>query len=445
MLIPVIGMEVHIELNTKSKMFCGCANNPFGSDPNTLTCPVCLGLPGALPVPNRAAVEDTILLGLSLGSTINEDSFFERKNYFYPDLPKGYQISQYQKPLCVGGRFKITDNKKQITEIRINRIHQEEDTAKLVHEGDKSLINFNRSGVPLTELVTEADFRDTAAVKTFLKELARLIRYLKISDADMEKGTMRLEANVSVQEEGRFVVKDAKVIPIGDYKLNPKTEIKNINSFRFVEKALIYEIKRQQDLLGQGEALVQETRGYNEATGQTYSQREKEEAHDYRYFPEPDIPPMHFTPDYVAKIRLRLPELPSQRVNRWVSAGVKPTDAEVLIDDEDLANLFDLVKNPVAANLLVNRPEFRQKSAVDIAEFLKSETSKVDISEAELVEFCKKVVTDNQKAVEDYKKGKEAGLKYLVGQVMRLSKGQAKVEDVTKLVLKLLDTRSSPK
>jgi len=447
MLIPVIGLEVHIELNTKSKMFCGCANKPFGEEPNTLTCPVCLGLPGALPVPNKAAVESTILLGLALEGTINENSFFERKNYFYPDLPKGYQISQYQKPLCIGGRFDVRNSKldREVrnTEIRINRIHQEEDTAKLLHEGDKTLIDFNRSGVPLTELVTEADFRNAATAKQFLKELARLIRCLKISEADMEKGSMRLEANISVQEEGCFEVREAKVWPIGDYRLNPKVEVKNINSFRFVEKAINYEIKRQTDLINKGQKIVQETRGYNESTSQTYYQREKEEAHDYRYFPEPDIPPLRFGAEDVEKIRARLPELPSQKVARWVGQGVKPADAEVLVENEDLIKLFDLVavayKAPAVANLLVNRPEFRQKSVSEIIEYLETAVKKPQLAKEEITKICEQVVSENLKAVEDYRKGKEAGLKFLVGQVMRFSQGLANVSEVSTELKELLD------
>jgi len=435
MLTPVIGLEVHIELNTKSKMFCSCKNQPFGGEPNTSTCPVCLGLPGALPVPNKVAVESTILLGLATGCTINSESYFERKNYFYPDLPKGYQISQLQKPLCVSGKLEVGG-----LEIRINRIHQEEDTAKLMHEGDKTLVDFNRSGVPLTELVTEADFRDAATAKQFLKELTRLIRCLKISGADMEKGSMRLEANVSVQEEGTFEVKNSKVLPVGQAKLNDRVELKNINSFRFVEKAINYEIKRQKELIESGQRVVQETRGYNESKGETYSQREKEEAHDYRYFPEPDIPAMRFDKTDLDRIAQMLPELPSQKISRWVKLGVKEADTEVLIEDEAVANLFDEVKNPAAANLLVNRPEFRQKTAEEIVEYLKIVSTKTKMSADDLSKLCAQVISQNPKAVEDYKKGKEAGLKFLVGQVMKESKGQADATEVEKLVRERLES-----
>ncbi|MCX6784110.1 MAG: Asp-tRNA(Asn)/Glu-tRNA(Gln) amidotransferase subunit GatB [candidate division WWE3 bacterium] len=455
MLIPVIGLEVHIELATKSKMFCGCKNAAFGSEPNTLTCPTCLGLPGALPVPNKAALESTMLLGLALGSTINEDSFFERKNYFYPDLPKGYQISQYQEPLCVGGQLLVgvtgfrvkpgmTDD-SNVRTIRINRIHQEEDTGKLMHDGDKTLVDFNRSGVPLTELVTEADFKSAAEAKAFLKELARIIRYLGISEADMEKGSMRLEANISVQEAGSFKAENARLTSLVGSKLNPKVEVKNINSFRFVEKAIEYEIKRQTELIESGQTLVQETRGYSEKTGETYVQRSKEDAHDYRYFPEPDIPPFHFDEAFVSGVKKRLVELPRQKMDRWEKFGVKGADSEIIADDQKLADLFDAVilqfKDAKAvANLLVNKPEWQAKSATEIVAFLNSASTKINLSDVEVTELCQKVIIDNPKAVDDYKKGKEAGLKFLVGQVMRLSKGASDVTVVTERLMSIVNT-----
>ena len=460
MLIPVIGLEVHIELNTKSKMFCACENNPFGSIPNSLTCPTCLGLPGALPVPNKAALDSTMLLGLALGSQINLASFFERKNYFYPDLPKGYQISQYQKPLCVGGNLQLTiDNLQLKTQesktIRINRIHQEEDTAKLMHEGEKTLIDFNRSGVPLAELVTEADFRDAASAKAFLKELTKIVKYLDISTADMEKGTMRLEANISLQEEGSFIVKEAKVTSTSSQKLNPKVEVKNINSFRFVEKAVNYEIKRQTEAIEKGQLLTQETRGYDEKTGQTYSQREKESAHDYRYFPEPDIPPLEFDETYVNKLRQMLPELPAEKVNRWLSQDVKQADAEILSETKELADLFDESVGAtrgspeitggsrpaptIIANLLVNKPDFQKKSVGEIVTEVKKMLDKPTLSPTKVAELCKQAIKDNPKAVADCKKGKEAGLKFLIGQVMRLSNGSAELSVVENLLKSFLE------
>ncbi len=275
---PVIGLEVHVELNTKSKMFCRCSADYFGKEPNTHTCPVCLGLPGALPFINKAAIEDCMKIGLALNCTVSERSLFERKNYFYPDLAKGYQISQLVKPLCVQGEIEVEDSQGNTSKIRINRAHQEEDTGKLTHTGGETLIDFNRSGVPLVEIVTEPDFTDSSQIRDYAKKLQQIFRYLGVSNADMERGDMRLEADVSVR-------------PVGQKEL-PKyrVELKNINSFRFMVAAVEYEIKRQIEALEKGERLHQETRGWDEDKKQTYLQRSKEEANDYRYFPEPDLP-----------------------------------------------------------------------------------------------------------------------------------------------------------
>jgi len=290
----VIGLEIHVELKTKTGMFCGCSTDHFGKPPNTNTCPVCLGLPGALPVPNKKAIDWTIMVGLSLNSRVNLESTFDRKHYFYPDLPKGYQISQYDDPFCQGGFLILTSGKK----IRITRVHLEEDTAKMQHvtaNGAKlTLVDFNRSGVPLVEVVTEPDISSGGEAKEFLKKLRDIVRGLDVSDCDMEKGSMRLEPNISWSESP-------------DKLANYKVEIKNLNSFRFAQTGIDYELKRQKELLDKGEKPVQETRGYNPKSRQTFSQRVKETSADYRYFPDPDIPPIVLTKEYVKSLREKLP------------------------------------------------------------------------------------------------------------------------------------------
>lgn len=272
--IPTIGLEIHAELKTKTKMFCDCRNDPKETRPNINICPICMGHPGTLPVINRRAVELVIKTGLALNCKINEETFFERKNYFYPDLPKGYQISQYQTPLCKDGYLEIKNKK-----IRINRVHLEEDTGKLLHPkgADYSLVDFNRACVPLMELVTEPDISSAKEAGNFARELQLILRYLGASSADMEKGQMRVEVNISLSKTD---------------KLGTKVEIKNLNSINSVEKSIEFEIKRQAELLGRGEKIVQETRGWHDVRQETFSQREKEESHDYRYFPEPDLPPL---------------------------------------------------------------------------------------------------------------------------------------------------------
>lgn len=383
---PIIGLEVHVELATKSKMFCGCPADHFGKKPNTQTCPVCLGLPGALPVPNKKAVEWTVMLGLALGCDIPKESKFDRKNYFYPDLPKGYQISQYDQPLCVNGK---------LDGIRIRRVHLEEDTGKLQHNEGMTLIDFNRSGVPLVEIVTEPDFRTIEDVDAFLKQLQQIIRYLGISNADMEKGSMRIEPSVSLSSDGKLP--------------NYRVELKNINSFRFARKALEYEIKRQQK-----EPHVQQTRGWNEGKNATVPQREKEEAHDYRYFPEPDIPPMHIT------FRPRLPELPDVKKERFVkNYGLNDYDAGLLTETKERADYFEAcvkigkdVSAKAIANWIINKNIGDVKPEGLIAMMTQT---RIDVSD----DFIKTIIAQNPNAVADYKKGKESALMFLLGAAKR--------------------------
>lgn len=419
---PIIGLEVHVELKTKSKMFCGCSADYFGKDPNTHTCPTCLGLPGALPVPNKQAIEWCIKIAQALNCEINLFSKFDRKNYFYHDLPKGYQISQYDLPFGKNGSITLSNGKK----IGITRVHMEEDTGKLTHQeldGVKtSLVDFNRSGVPLVEIVTEPDFHDAKDVVEYLQTLRSIVRYLDVSNADMEKGDMRLEPNISLST-------DPTKLP------NYKVEVKNINSFRFVEKAIAFEVKRHEEILERGETPVQETRGWNENKNATFSQRVKEEANDYRYFPEPDIPPIRHTKEEIEKLKNSLPELQTEKVARFVKEfSISPTDAEILTRERSQAEIFEeLVKKGVEkglsprqiANSLINKPmdlEIHVSNTINVEAVLNKiqlENTKDEISEQELSSIIDKVVTNNPKAVEDYKSGKESVIMFLVGQCMR--------------------------
>lgn len=335
--IPIIGMEVHIELNTESKMFCSCPTVSDPSEPNTNICEICLAHPGTLPVPNKKAIQSTVLIGKAFGCHIREISKFDRKHYFYPDLPKGYQISQYDEPIAEKGKielqFLIDENVRANASIGITRAHLEEDTAKLYHDiAGTTLADFNRSGTPLVEIVTDPDFLTALEAKTFCQELQLILRTLGVSDADMERGHMRCEANISVQKAGTFEIVDGVVEPLDTVRLNNKVELKNLNSFRAVEKGIEYEIKRQSALLDQNQTWPQETRGWNEDTGETYSQRAKESAKDYRYFPEPDIPP--FSPIEIAG-QVSLPELPiAKRMRFHQEYGFSYADACALTEDK---------------------------------------------------------------------------------------------------------------
>lgn len=416
---PVIGLEVHVELKTNSKMFCGCPADHFGKIPNTQTCPVCLGLPGALPVPNKRAIDWCIKLGLALNCTIPKESKFDRKNYFYPDLAKGYQISQYDKPLCVNGWMQINERK-----IRIRRVHQEEDTGKLQHtivnNERLTLVDFNRCGVPLVEIVTDPDFHTIDEVDQYVKKLQRIIRYLDISNADMEKGSMRLEPSISVRPVG--------IVALPNYRV----ELKNINSFRFVRKAIEYEINRQSEMLDKKETIVQQTRGWNESKNVTLPQREKEEAHDYRYFPEPDIPPMQFTDEFVGSIRKQIPELPDEKKQRLMEKyTVSEGTAEILTQSIPLADYFEQmvamsqISATVLANALVNQSvDIQHVRPEEFLDLINKKQQEKHVDSGLVMIAIETVLTSNLKAVEDYKKGKTTVLMYLVGMVKRELKGK---------------------
>lgn len=345
--IPIIGLEIHVELKTKSKMFCSSPNDPFIDTPNVHICEVCTAQPGTLPVPNREAIAWTVKIARALGCEINEISKFDRKHYFYPDLPKAYQISQYDEPVGEKGKIMLLlntssqdENPRRQPVIGVTRVHLEEDTAKLNHDAvGNTLVDFNRAGVPLVEIVSDPDIQNGTEAKAYCQELQMIFRYLGVSDADMEKGQMRCEANISLQEEGKYKIEGAIVNPIGDYQLNPKVECKNINSFRAVEKAIDYEIARQTEMLERGQTWRQETRGWDEGKQATVHQRFKETSADYRYFPEPDIPPFH--PLKVAG-EIVMPELPiAKRLRFNEQFGFSYADALLLTADKRWASYVE--------------------------------------------------------------------------------------------------------
>lgn len=422
----IIGLEVHIELATKSKMFCSCSADYFQADPNTHTCPVCLGLPGAMPVANKEAIKYAQLFGLALSCTNPLGSKFDRKNYFYPDLPKGFQISQYDLPFSQKGKMKIYFNGQEKT-IGITRAHLEEDTGKLAHvtKGGKNvtLIDYNRSSVPLLEIVSDPEMRGAEEAKTYAQKLQQIARYLKVSDADMEKGSMRIEPNVSLRKKGE------KSLP------KYKVELKNINSFRFAEKAINYEINRQSEILDKGEIPIQETRGWDENINQTVSQRSKEEAHDYRYFPEPDIPPFEFTAKYIQELKASLPELIDEKLARYTKEySLSFYDAKILSRDRKIAEFFDEavkvgkghnVKPKQIANIIINKkPNLDTILPAELVKGIVTNLQTISTPSEEIDKIIEDIIAKNQKAVADYKAGKENSLMFLLGQVMRKLAGK---------------------
>ncbi|MBM3206365.1 MAG: Asp-tRNA(Asn)/Glu-tRNA(Gln) amidotransferase subunit GatB [Candidatus Staskawiczbacteria bacterium] len=478
---PTIGLEIHAELNTKSKMFCSCKNDPNEKRPNFNICEVCTAQPGTLPVANEEAIKKVIKTGLALNCKILKESKFDRKNYFYPDIPKGYQISQYDKPLCENGHLVVNSKKVGIT-----RIHLEEDTGSSIHPdgADYSLVNYNRAGVALMELVTEPDISSGQEAKSFAEELQLIFRYLGVSDADMEKGLMRVEVNISVSKTKKF---------------GTKVEIKNLNSFKVVQKAIDFEIERQIKLLESGQSVVQETRGWHDKKEETFSQREKESAHDYRYFPEPDLPPMSFSEDYIEKIKSEILELPSEKRGRFKNEyGLDEKSTEVFVvqkyfseyfekvasevdewidqkDDKEIKGAIKLASNYLISDVLgiLGGKEFKEENfkvtPENFAEFIKmihqreisSKVAKMLLVEmintggdpsaiveennwkqiedsGELEKVIQEVINKNPKPVQDYKSGNKNAIQFLFGKVMAQTRGTANPQKVRELLENML-------
>ena len=467
---PVIGLEVHAELATNSKMFCACAvvDNTV-APPNSAVCPVCAGMPGTLPVVNQKAVEFGIRVALALECAVNPVSVFARKNYFYPDLPKGYQISQYEQPLAENGRLVIQTSKGEpLRVIRIRRVHLEEDTGKLTHVEGGSLLDLNRAGVPLLEIVSEPDIRSAEEAVAYGEALRHILRYLEVNSGDMEKGVIRFEANVSV----RPVLADYQSAPLGT-----RTEVKNLNSFRALERAIVFEIERQSKILDSGGTVEQETLGWNEASERTYSQRSKEDAHDYRYFPEPDLPPLKVDEAWLTRVRAELPELPRAKFQRFVSEyGLSDLDAARLVEEKTTADYFEqaienrkskIVNPKLLANWMLGEMFGLMKTRGETADRLKvrpealadlvglvaggeinqatgrevlAEMSENGRGAAEIVaarglkqvsdagfiaESVRQTLEENPDAAESYRSGKETVLNWLFGQVMKKAAGKA--------------------
>jgi len=472
---PVIGLEVHVQLNTKTKLFCHCSTQ-FGVEPNANTCPVCMGYPGVLPRLNKEALEKAILVGLSLNCKVANYTKFDRKSYFYPDLPKGYQISQYDMPLNYEGYLEFEMPDGAIKKVRIIRAHLEEDAGKLMHSGSVSYVDLNRAGVPLVEIVSYPDMFNIDEAYYYLQTLRNTMKYIGVSDVNMEEGSLRVDANVSVRKKG-------------DTKLGTKVEIKNMNSFNFLRKALEYEIKRQISLLEKGERVVQETRLFDVESGKTFTMRTKEEAEDYRYFPDPDLPPVVLDNEYINSLKKRLPELPYQKYRRFIEQYNLPKyDAQILTETRELADYFEeVVKNykgdPKKVSNWIMSEVLRylnetNKEITDftvkpyqIAELLRlMDENKINIKiaktifpemiqtgkdaskiveergliqvsdEGQIEEICKLVLQENPAEVEKYKSGKTNVIGFLVGQVMKKSQGKADPKLVNQILSKLLNS-----
>jgi len=429
----VCGMEIHAELKTKSKMFCSCKNDPFGADkPNIYTCPTCLGMPGGLPVANKKAIEWTIKVGLALGCKINLFSKFDRKNYFYPDLPKSYQISQYDLPFCYEGVVETSYGP-----VKITRIHLEEDTGKLQHkvvDGKKvSLIDFNRSSVPLMEIVSEPDIKSPEQAKEYAKKIRDLLRYLEVADCDMDQGGMRLEANISLAKN------NANELP------NFKVEVKNINSFRFAEQAIAFEMDRQAEILDEGKTPIQETRGWDSNKSITFSQRTKEDAEDYRYFPDPDLPPIQFTKKQIDEIRKDLPELADDKINRWEKEfGVEKRYSNLIFDSVEKANILESAFKQVKeanklANLLANKKiQFVADDKQLIAKYNKM-FAKDEVDQSDIIAAINTVKDENPNAVEKFKAGQKQVVGFFMGQTLRVLGKKIDTKDLSKLIMHELE------
>ncbi len=431
---PVIGLEIHLELPTRSKMFCPCSADHFGHEPNTQTCPVCLGLPGALPAPNKEAIRRTLLLAFALNCQINSYTWFDRKNYFYPDLPKGYQISQFFKPLGINGQLALSSGKV----IGIREIHLEEDTAKSLHRGGQTLLDFNKAGVPLIEIVSEPDLSSAQEAVEYAKTIHALIKKIKISSADMEKGQLRLEANISLKKDPR------------DCLPNYKVEVKNINSFKFLKDAINDEINRQKKLLEKGEKIIQETRGYDARSKRTFPQRAKEEAGEYRYFPEPDIPPLNLEKIFnFSKLRREIPELPEQALKRLkTDYRLSGQEGKVLLKNKETLDYFEKavrlgqregVPPREIANIIINkRLPWEKISPRELISKIKSRKEQILVGGEELATIIDGVIAKNPQAIADFKKGKENALGFLIGQIQKETKGKADIRQAQEILKKRL-------